>query len=190
MAADTQSTPTCTAVSEPTRPDHDAGKQLGVAQREICAIAAGGGALVTRKWHPFVKTLYRLVFRPYIDWCSSTSTTRTLWKHRYVPSLLAVERWRAGAWWDQTLQPLRSREVAARLPASAAAAANGGLAEGDQDQEDRQLLAGLQVWLTCSAPMLRALLCLRVWSMWCLPRAATSQHLTRFATSGRSSPTT
>lgn len=64
-----------------------------------------------------------------------------------MPSLLAVERWRAGAWWDQTLQPLRSREVAARLPAPAAAGAGAGAdapADGQQ-QEDQQLLAGLQV---------------------------------------------
>jgi hypothetical protein len=71
-----------------------------------------------------------------------------IYARRYVPSLLAVERWRAGAWWDQTLQPLRSREVAARLPASAAAGACAAAADAPADgqqQEDRQLLAGLQV---------------------------------------------
>lgn len=69
---------------------------------------------------------------------------------RYVPSLLAVERWRAGAWWDQTLQPLRSREVAARLPASGAAArcnGGGGLANGHASREGsgRQHVAELKV---------------------------------------------
>lgn len=39
---------------------------------------------------------------------------------RYVASLLAVERLRAGAWWDATLRPLRRREAAPRAAAAAA----------------------------------------------------------------------
>ena len=51
---------------------------------------------------------------------SSHASIRALF--RYVPSLLAVEKWRQGGWWEQTLAPLRRHEMAARLPAAAAAA--------------------------------------------------------------------
>lgn len=41
---------------------------------------------------------------------------------RYVASLLAVEKLRAGAWWDATLRPMRRREAAPRASAAVAAA--------------------------------------------------------------------
>lgn len=43
--------------------------------------------------------------------------------HRYVCSFLQAEKLRDALWWDATLKPLRSAELAARLPATAAAAA-------------------------------------------------------------------
>ena len=102
---------------------------------------------------------------------------------RYVPSLLAVERWRAGAWWDQTLQPLRSREVAARLPASGSTAAAASAAAADapadgQQQEDRQLLAGLQVSIcpatavACRGPCMQVALRTRLGPAAATPGAA------------------
>jgi len=64
-----------------------------------------------------------------------------------VPSLLAVAKWRAGGWWEQTLRPLRSREVAARLPASGAGGAepSGCGDSGGTQPGGGQLLAGMRV---------------------------------------------